>query len=557
VIRAARGARCAAIASIAAIAAAVCIGCDDKGGARPAVRAQAITVGTALAAEQVLTRSLDAAPSTLDPSLATDVYAQCVLDDLFEGLTTQSPDGHIVPGVASSWDVSADGKIWLFHLRPTARWSNGEPLTARDFVYAWRRTVDPRTAASYAQSVAPVENAFEIATGKRPVTDLGVEALDAHTLRVRLSAPAPYFPAVLADAWMYPQYEPAIKRYGDDWTRPEHIVGNGPFTLREHVVGNRLTLERSPYYWDAAAVKLNRVVYDIIDDRNAQAQRFLAGQLQFVYTFPTTDRPWLAQQLGDQVVTGPVFSTLMVGFNMQKPPFQHNRALRLALAMAFDRNMIAQHVLYGAGYPTSSIMPPLEGYEQQLPDWAGLPAPQRYALARRLYHEAGYSVQHPLQVEMTYPSGDPVTELVYEALAGMWRESLGAEVTLHPEEFKVLLQNNRLHQNLLFHNGWFGDFPDPYTFMQLYTSGFDLNYNGYSNPRYDALVEAAGHEPDNDKRYRLFEQAERMLNDEAINVPVYYYASRHLIKPYVKGWASNSFDRNLSRYMYLLEHKGN
>jgi len=513
-------------------------------------------VGTALAAQQVLTRTLSAEVDSLDPALSASTYSQYVDDDLFEGLTVLSADAKVQPGVASSWEISADGKIWTFHLRPSARWSNGEPLTAQDFVFGWRHTVDPKTGAQYAQAVAPVEHALEIATGKRPLTDLGVEAIDAHTLRVRLSEPAPYFAVMLTDGWMYPAYAPVISRYGDAWTQPAHIVSNGPFRLRERVIGSRLTLERNPYYWDAQNVKLSRVNYLVIDDRNVQAQRFLAGQVDFVDTFSAAERPWLFQQLGNQVVEAPYFATLMLGLNMQKPPFKDNRALRLALNLAIDRDMIVQHILEGVGYQAFSLMPPLDGYEQQIPDWAHLSATQRHQRARELYREAGYSEQRPLRLELACGSGDALTVLLYEAVVAMWREVLGAQVTLHTEEFKVLLQNSHLHQHLLFHNSWTGDYPDPFTFMQLETTGFDLNYGGYSNLQYDQLIAQAQRESDNALRYRLFEQAERMLNDEAVNIPVYYYSVRHLIKPYVKGWVANSTDRNLSRYMYLLQHDG-
>jgi oligopeptide transport system substrate-binding protein len=539
------------------LAAALCVAAcggssQDIAGMHPA----AITVGTALAAEQVLSRAEDGEPDSLDPALVAGVSTQYILDDLFEGLTTLSADGHVVPGVASSWDVSADGRTWVFHLRPTARWSNGAPVTAADFVFGWQHTADPKTGASYAQAVAPVENAYEVATGKRPVSDLGVEAVDEHTLRVHLSEPAPYFAYMLSNAWMYPVYAPALKQYGDQWTQTEHFVSNGPFKLVEHVIGNRIVMERNPYYWDAQNVRLTRVIHYVVEDRNTQAQRFMAGQVQYIATFPTPELPWLKPRLGDQVVMGPYFGTMIIGMNMEQEPFRSNRKLRQALAMAVDSEMITSHVLNSAGFAAYTMMPELEGYSPQVPDWARLPTAERHALARRLYHEAGYSDAHPLRTELAITSGDAISELEYEAIVAMWREVLGAEVSLHAEEFKILLQDNHLHKNILFHNAWIGDYPDPYTFMQLYTTGFDMNYGGYSNRQYDALVAQAQQEPDNARRYRLFEQAEHLLNDDAAYIAISYYSTRHLIKPYLKGWASNNVDRNLSRYMYLLEHQG-
>jgi oligopeptide transport system substrate-binding protein len=514
-------------------------------------------VGTRPAAEQVLYRTLDSAPQMLDPSLATDVQTQDIMDDLFEGLTTLDPAGRVVPGVASHWETSADGLTWIFHLRPEARWSNGEPLTAGDFVYAWRRTTDPATRAEYSQAFAPLLNGIEVATGKKPPSELGVTALDAHTLKVVLAAPTPYLPQLLTNMYLQPLYQPVIRRLGDDWVRAGNMVSDGPFMLAENVIGSRLTVEKNPNYWDAAHVRLQRVVYYAVDDRAAQAQRFLAGQVQFIETFPTTDLPYLRSHLGPQVVTAPYFGTFKIGINVTRPPFKGNRALRLALDLALDREMLTAHVLNGAGFPAYSLIPPLDGYAPQLPDWASLTPQARHELARRYYREAGYSAAHPLRVEMSFPSGDPVSTLTFEAVAAMWRETLGAEVSLHVMEFKVLLQERRLKKPLLFHDAWIGDYLDPFTFLQLFTSNFELNNGGYENPAFDALLDQARAQPQVTERYRYFEQAERVLNDDAAYIPVYFYSVRHLVKPYLSGWAPNIVDRNLSRYMVLLEHEGN
>jgi oligopeptide transport system substrate-binding protein len=220
-----------------------------------AAPAPSITVGSALADQQVLTRGLDDTPRSLDPLLVNDVPGQRVADDLFEGLTRAGIDGKAVPGVASSWESSTDGRSWIFHLRPEARWSNGAPVTAADFVYAWRREVDPKTGAQNAEGLAPIENALDIATGRKPPASLGVAALDARTLRVQLNTPTPYLLDLLALQYLYPVYEPAIRQYADDWVRPQHMVCNGAFVLREDVIGSRITLAKNPQYWDAALTR--------------------------------------------------------------------------------------------------------------------------------------------------------------------------------------------------------------------------------------------------------------------------------------------------------------
>lgn len=479
-----------------------------------------------------------------------------MLDDLFEGLATLNIDGQAVPGAAVSWQQSADGLTWVFHLRPGARWSNGVPLTAEDFVYSWRREVDPRTGAGYAQALAPIVNALDIALGHKPPDTLGVAATDAHTLTVHLNAPTPYLLELLVQNYLYPVYRPAIERYGDDWVRPEHLVSNGAFTLQEDRIGTRITLRPNPYYWDASHVQLQAVVYFNMPDRAQAVLRFLAGDVQFTDSFAASQRPWLKSVLGDQVVNAPWLGIYMLAFNFQMPPFRDNPALRRALILAIDRASLTRYLKYDMYVPADTLMPPLAGYQPQHPDWAALDTPAREALARRLYAEAGYSPQHPLRVDISTSVQGADERHYFEAVAAMWHAVLGAEVGVDESEYKVMSQNRELHRLPLFLDSWIGDFADPSNFLQLFQTGSSLNYGGYRNARFDALLERAGQQPDNSERYRLLEQAEASLNEDGVYIPLYYYSTRHLVKPYVKGWHSNLMDRNLSRYMYVLEHQG-
>lgn len=513
-----------------------------------------IRVGSAPAAIQSLNRSIDQMPRSFDPGLITDLPAQRVTDDLFEGLTTLAVDGSVAPGIASSWEVSADGKTWLFHLRE-ARWSNGEAITAGDFIYAWQRVVNPKTGADYAQSLAPIRNALAIAGGRLPPAALGATAPDAHTVRIELEAPTPYLLTLLTDNYMMPLHRATVERWGDDWVKPEHMVSNGPFMLAEVVIGNRVRLLKNPYYWAADTVRLTDVSYFPLD-RPEQNSRFLAGDLQFTDSFSAEQFHWLRQTLGEQVVTAPYLGNFMLGMNLQLPPFAGNRALRLALSIAVDREILAKRVRQGMYLPAYSLVPPLPGYRSALPAWSTLSDADRHALARRYYATAGYGPGKPLRVAMTYPT-DSDNRQIYEALAAMWRVNLGAEIDTYSEEFRVLQQNRRLHQLQLFHWAWLGDYPDPYTFMQTLETGFGVNDGLYSNPQYDALLKAANAEADNGRRYQLFRQAETIINDDAAYIPLYFYACRHLIKPYLKGWQMNILDRNLSRYMVLMQHEGN
>ncbi|HEY6452368.1 MAG TPA: peptide ABC transporter substrate-binding protein [Steroidobacteraceae bacterium] len=520
------------------------------------VAAPTISVGTALAGTQSLARTLDDSPRSLDPQLTTDIPSQRVLDDLFEGLVTLSVDGRPVPGAAESWEHSADGRTWVFHLRPQARWSNGAPVTAADFVYSWRREVDPKTGAGYAQSLAPIVNALDVALGRKPPDALGAEATDAHTLTVHLVAPTPYLLDLMDQIYLYPVYGPALERYGDDWVRPGHLVGNGAFTLHENVIGNRITLEASPFYWDAAHVHLKSVVYYVMPDRAQAVLRYLAGDVQFTDSFAANQRPWLVRTLGEQVVNSPLLGIYMLAFNFNLPPFRDNLPLRQALILAVDRAALTRYLKYGMYEPADTLLPPLPGYQAQHPQWAATGQSERNALARRLYAQAGYSVAQPLRVDISTSVQGADERHSLEAVAAMWRAVLGAQVGVDESEFKVLLQNRELGVLPLFMDAWIGDFADPVNFLQLFHSGGSLNYGRYANARFDALLDRAAEEPDAGARYRLLEQSERLLNQDAAYVPIYYYATRHLIKPYVRGWRSNPLDRNLSRYMYILEHQG-
>jgi oligopeptide transport system substrate-binding protein len=546
------GAALGAALPLAAVLLAACG--DERQGTDNVPAVSSIRVGTGLAADQTLRRTLDAMPRSLDPSLLTDVDAQKVTDDLFEGLTAMGPDGSAVPGVAAAWEVTADGRRWVFHLRPEARWSNGEPVTAADFIYAWRRQVDPKTGSEYAQALAPIVGALAIASGQAPPASLGVDAPDPLTVRIALNAPTPYLLFLLADSFMQPLHRGTIERWGDDWTRPEHWVSNGPFVVKEVVIGNRITLERNARYWGAASVRPSRVIYFPLDAL-AQVNRFLAGDLEVTSSFPPTQFKWLKLQLGAQVVTGPYLGVTQMAVNMLGPPFGMNRDLRLALNLALDRTVIADKVREGIQQPAFSLIPPLPGYTPQVPEWASWSDERRHGEARRLYAAAGYSAAHPLRVQVDYPTDEANRDL-YDAITAMWLTNLGAEVEPYNEEFRVLQQNLALHKTALFQDSWIGDYPDPLTFLQLFQTGFEQNFAAYSDPTYDALLAAAAQEADPVRRFGFFEQAERRLNAQGVSIPVMYYTSRHLVKPYVKGWQLNIVDHMASRYMYLLQHDG-
>jgi oligopeptide transport system substrate-binding protein len=519
------------------------------------VSAQTTQVSSELAPDQVINRHLETDPRTIDPSLTEDVVGSIVLQDLFEGLTTVAMDGSVIPGVATSWETSADGKTWTFHLRKEARWSNGEPVTADDFVYAWRREVDPATASESSQALAPIENALDIASGKMPVDQLGVEAMGPQTLVVHLHAPTPYLLALVGNNYLYPLYAPAVKQWGDAWTQPGHMISNGPFLLSDRVLNGHITELKNPHYWDAAHVHLTRVNYLVLEDDTAAMNQYLAGDLDFTERIPKPEKDRLQQMLGDQVVLSPYFSTAMFSFNLAKQPFVNNPKLRAALSAAVDRDVFVKYVMRGIGVPAYDIMPPLMGYDPVIPDWAKMTPDARHAYARSLYQQAGYSDSNPLETVLTYPSEGPDVRRQMEALAAMWQVNLGAKVQIYNIEWKILLQAKQQKQPLLYWDAWTGDFPDPFTFFQLFQTDNGQNAGSYSNRQYDSFVDQASSTNDAAKRFQLFQQAESILNQDAPTIPVYFWENARLVKPYVKGWQANVMDHILSRYMYILAHQ--
>jgi oligopeptide transport system substrate-binding protein len=543
----------------AALAAALSLGwltgCSGAHASAQTATPASLPVGSALAREQVLARTLDDEPRSLDPAMASDQPSARVLDDLFEGLTTVDAHGRTIPGVASSWEQSADGLTWTFHLRPETRWSNGAPVTAQDFVYAWQRVVDPHTGSQAAQNLAPIRNALQIASGEAPPQTLGVEALGAHRLRVHLAGPTPYLLDLVSQPYLYPEYPPLVRQYADEWTSPAHLVCNGPFRLAEHIIGDRIALVRNPYYWDIAQVRLQRVVYYVLPDRSVQVQRFLAGEVQWTDSFVANQYAYLKARLGREVVSSPYLGTYKLDFNFDLPPFRDNWPLREALVLAVDREPLV-HAMRPFYQPAYTLMPPLPGYAQPRPAWARLSTAARHTLARELYHRAGYSDAYPLRVDIDTSVQGADERHFYEAVAANWRSVLGARVQVDEREFKVLIQDRELHKLPLVHGAWLGDYPDPYTFLQLYYRGSGGNFGDYANAAFDALLDQAGQQHDPARRYQLFEQAEAELNADAAYVPLFYYATRHLVKPFVRGWHSNIMDRNLSRYMVVLEHQG-
>jgi len=495
--------------------------------------------GASAAREAVLVRGGGPDPDSLDPQKARGFEAQSILRDLCEGLTTLDKTAAVAPGVAASWSASADGLAWRFELRPTARWSNGERVTAADFVAALRRLVDPATGSGYAQYVDVIANASDIVAGRKPPDALGVAAPDAATLVISLATAAPYLPTLLSHPSTCPVHRPTLAAHPDGFARPGLMLSDGAFVLSEWVQGGYVLARRNRYYWNDAATRLDAVKYLLIPDENAELARYRSGELQVTFVVPRGQFDWIKANLAGELHVAPQLTTYYYGFNLRRAPFKDRRELRRALSLVIDRDKLAQLVLRVGELPAWGWVPPgIDNYSSQSFDYKDTPLAQRVREAQRLYAQSGYSPAQPLKFELRYNAGEVHTKLAL-AIASMWKEALGAQVTLTQVEFKSLLQDVDRGEVEMFRSSWVGDYNDAYTFAQYLKSDFGVNQPHYAGEAYDALLTRAAAEGDPVKRRALLEEAERtMLADHPL-LPIYFYVNKHLVKPEVQGWYDN------------------
>ena len=459
--------------------------------------------------------------------------------DVCEGLTLLDKNAGAAAGTARDWTVSADGKSYAFHLRPEARWSNGDRVVAADFVAGLRRLVDPATASSYAEVVGVITNASDIVAGRKPPNSLGVAAPDESTVTFELKAPAPYLPSLLSHPSTCPVHRPTLAQHPDTYARPGVMVSNGAFVLAQWVQGTYVLLTRSHHYWNDAATRLDAVKYLQLTDDNAQLTRYRAGELHVTVGVPRGQIDWIRANLSDQFHSSPQLNTYFYGFNLDRAPFKDNVPLRRALSLVIDRDKLATLVLRTAELPAYGWIPPgVHDYSSQSFDYRNMPMPERIAEARRIYAAAGYSAAHPLSFELRYNQGEIHDKLAL-AIASMWKEALGADVRLTQVEFKSLLQDIDRGNVEVFRSSWSGDYNDAYTFAQYLTGGFGVNMPHYRSAEYDSLVNAAAAEADPQKRRALLESAERVALRDHPLIPIYFYANSHLVKPQVEGWYDN------------------
>ncbi|NND64327.1 MAG: peptide ABC transporter substrate-binding protein, partial [Gammaproteobacteria bacterium] len=453
-----------------------------------------------------------------------------ILRDLYEGLTSETPDGAVIPGAARSWDLSDNGLTYIFQIREGAKWSNGDAVTAKDFEFGLRRSVDPRTLSNYSQILAPIVNAKEIIAGDKPVETLGVRAIDDDTLEINLNAPTPYLLGLLTHSTTYPVHRPSVEKHGSKFSRPGNLVSNGAYQLKEWVVQSHISLVRNPMYWDDANTTINEVTYFPIDDQSAELAMFRAGELDWADDMPAKRMDWIRKNLKDELSISPYLGTYYYGFNLAKPPFKDNPALRLALSLAIDRDLITERVSGAGEIPAYSWVPPIRDYTPQPLHWINWTQAERNKEAKRFYKEAGYSLEKPLKTTLLYNTNENHKRIAV-AIADMWKQNLGVEVELLNQEWKVFLDTRKKKvETEVFRAGWIGDYEDAFTFAELMHSGHGINDSGYSSKKYDHMIELAAAETNLAQRRRYLEDAEKVLMTDHPIMPIYFYVQKRLLK---------------------------
>jgi len=511
--------------------------------------------GAQLAEQQQLVRHIKDEPASLDPLKAVGLPEIQVIRDLFEGLTNQDAQGKIVPGVAQSWS-SNDNKTWVFTLRNNARWSNGDPVTAQDFVYSWQRLVDPKNSSPFAwfAGLSGIENAAAITKGEMTPDKLGVIAQGKTQLKVTLDRPVPWFPALVANVALFPVPQKTIAQEGDSWTSPGKLVGNGAYQLSERVVNEKIVLIRNPDYWDDAHSVLTKVTFVPINEESSATKRYRANDVDITESFPKNMYAMLKKTLPGEVYTPDQLGTYYYAFNTQKGPTADVR-VRKALSWSIDRKIIAEKVLGTGEKPAWHFTPDVTAGFKPLPTFMQQHDQNTLnAQAKALLTSAGYGPGKPLKLKLLYNTSESHQKIAI-AVASMWKKNLGVDVTLENQEWKTYIDSRNSGNFDVIRASWVGDYNEPSTFLNLLTSGNSSNISRFSNADYDAVIAKASKETNDQARNSDYNRAEQILAEQTPIAPIYQYTNGRLIKPWVKGYPiTNPEDVAYSRELWIEKH---
>jgi oligopeptide transport system substrate-binding protein len=493
-----------------------------------------------------INRGLGPEPDSLDIHQAQGLSAINLLRDIREGLLSFNVSGELVPGQAKSWQVLDGGKRYHFTLRPEARWSNGEAVTAADFIRGWRRAFSPETASATAGLLQLVLNANAVMSGKMAADALGIKELEPGILEIVLTKPAPWILELLAHPVSYPLHSGSP----DD---PRQALVNGPFILTTWVPRAQVSLKKNPQYYAANSVPADAVEYFPIEEPAAELLRFRAGELDVTETIPSGRYGWLEENLKSELRTHPYLGSFWLGINFRHSKLGHSIALRRALALAIDREILVRVVLGAGEAPGWSIVPPgVGGYQPSLMAESNWSQKRREAEAVRLYEaagsQAGFGRQKPLVLELRYNTSRLHRRMAV-AVSAMWKQVLGVATQLVNEEWKVFVNNRKMGVvTEVFRGGWIADYGDPASFLELFVSDNALNTSFYANREFDQLMTST-QQAATAERMELLRKAESVLIQDMPVIPLYYYVSRHLVNTRITGFEDNVRDVHLSRYL--------
>jgi oligopeptide transport system substrate-binding protein len=513
--------------------------------------AAVVPPGIALAAKQELIRNNASEVETLDPNVAESVPANNVTRDLFEGLTATDADGTVVPGVAQSWEQK-DPTTWVFQLRKNAKWSNGEPVVAGDFVYGCQRLVDPKTASSYASTFGVfLLNGSDIVAGKKPVGALGVRAIDPYTVEIKTPFPVPFLPELVSNPNLGPVNKTAVDKFGKDWIKPGKLVNNGAFVLKDWQVNSKLVLTKNPQYWDASHVQLSQVTYLPVENDSTDVKLYQSGENDWVNQLPSGTYEKYKQQFGTEVKNAPMLGLRYYSFN-NKDPLLKDVRVRKALSMVIDRDILAQRVTADGQLPAYGvIVKGVKGADVTAYDWSAWPMSKRVDEARKLLAAAG--VKPGTKLKLALNTSDYHKKMAIFA-ASEWKTKLGLDTEIEAMEFKVLLAKRHSGDYQIARNGWVADYNDATTFLALVECGNGQNDNGNCNPQADALIKQASALTDQAQRQQLQTQAAKLVMDDYPLLPLLQYTTVRLVKNYVGGYSlKNPMDRYRSKDIYIVK----
>jgi oligopeptide transport system substrate-binding protein len=511
-----------------------------------------IPPGTQLHASQTLVRSNGSEPESMDPAVAETVPANQILRDLFEGLTATDTTGKTVPGVAESWKQT-NPTTWVFKLRTSAKFSNGDPVTAEDFVYGIRRFVDPKTASPYAATFGVfLLNGLAVAQGKKPSSELGVKALDKYTLEIKTPDPVPFMAELVANTQLGPVHKATVEKWGKDWVKPGNMVGNGAYVFKEWQVNNRIVVEKNPQYWDAANVRLTKVTYLPIEDQSADVKLWESGETDYVYQLPPgvfdKYKAQYPKELRNQASLG-----LRYYDYQTKDPVLKDMRVRKALSMVIDREILSKRVTADGQPPAYSLMVAgVVGADPTPYEWATWPMDKRVAEAKKLLAEAG--VQPGTKLSLSYNTSEYHKKMAV-FMASEWKTKLGLNLEAQAMEFKVLAKKRHDGSFQIARNGWLADYNDATSFLALVRCDSDQNTNFHCNREAEALIQKGTQSPDAATRKQLLTQASKMIMDDYPIIPLVQYSLPRLVRPYVGGYSElNPQDHYRSKDMYIVKH---